>query len=99
VLFYIIFSTIAKAIGLLRLVLIIQFLMSLALVFNLISTRNTIVRTIWQGINALLDPLLAPIRRVLPNASGIDFSPLILLMVLSLVGELFSSIAMLGMGI
>lgn len=96
---YILFSTIAKAIGLLRLVLIIQFLMSLALVFNLISTRNSVVRTIWQGINALLDPLLAPIRRVLPNASGIDFSPLILLMVLSLVGELFSSIAMLGMGV
>ncbi len=95
----IILSTIARAIGLLRLVLIIQFLMSLALVFNLISTRNNIVRTIWQGINALLDPLLAPIRRVLPNASGIDFSPLILLMVLSLVGELIGSIAVMTMGI
>ena len=95
----IILSTIARAIGLLRLVLIIQFLMSLALVFNLISTRNNIVRTIWQGINALLDPLLAPIRRVLPNASGIDFSPLILLMVLSLVGELIGSSAVMTMGI
>ncbi len=95
----IILSTIARAIGLLRLVLIIQFLKSLALVFNLISTRNNIVRTIWQGINALLDPLLAPIRRVLPNASGIDFSPLILLMVLSLVGELIGSIAVMTMGI
>ena len=71
----IILSTIARAIGLLRLVLIIQFLMSLALVFNLISTRNNIVRTIWQGINALLDPLLAPIRRVLPSASSISISP------------------------
>jgi YggT family protein len=99
VLIYIIFSTIAKAIGLLRLVLIIQFLMSMALTFNLINTRNGIVRTIWQGINALLDPLLTPIRRVLPNASGIDFSPLILLLVLSLVGELISSIAMLGLGV
>ena len=98
-LIYIIFSTIAKAIGLLRLVLIIQFLMSMALTFNLINTRNGIVRTIWQGINALLDPLLTPIRRVLPNASGIDFSPLILLLVLSLVGELISSIAMLGLGV
>ncbi len=98
-LLYLIFSTIAKAIGILRLILIIQFLFSLALAFNLVTTRNNIVRTIWQGINALLDPLLAPIRRVLPNASGIDFSPLILLMVLSLIGELISSIAVLGLGV
>ena len=95
-LFYILVSTIAKVIGFVRLVVIIQFLMGLALAFNLISTRNTIVRTIWDALNALLAPLLDPIRRVLPNTGGIDFSPMVLIMIMSLIGELIGSIAMLG---
>lgn len=94
---YLLLSTILKAIALLRLLLIVMFLMSLALVFNLISLRNNVVRTIWQGINALLDPLLNPIRRVLPVAGGVDFSPMILLMVFSLVSELFGSLLYLGL--
>ena len=95
-LFTILMSTIGKMIQLFRLLLIIQFLMSMALVFNLISTRNGFVRTVWQGINALLDPVLNPIRRALPMAGGIDFSPMVLLMVLSLLGELIGGVASLG---
>lgn len=94
---YLLISTLFKAIALLRLILIVQFLLGLALVFNLVSLRNGAVRTIWQGINALLDPLLNPIRRVLPMAGNLDFSPMILLMVLSLFSELFGSLLYLGM--
>ena len=37
---------------------------------------------------ALTEPLLAPIRRVLPSAGGIDFSPMALLLVLRLLKRL-----------
>jgi len=38
------------------------------------------VRSIWQGLNAVTEPLLAPIRNALPNMGGIDISPVILLL-------------------
>jgi YggT family protein len=38
------------------------------------------VRTIWQALNALTEPLLGPIRNAMPNMGGLDISPIILLL-------------------
>jgi YggT family protein len=40
-------------------------------------------------ISALTEPVLAPIRRVLPAVAGMDFSPVVLLVGLSLIRRLF----------
>lgn len=47
--------------------------------FNVVNLNNQFVRQIYNGINGLVEPILAPIRRILPSAGGIDFSPLVLL--------------------
>lgn len=47
--------------------------------FNVINLNNDLVRQLYYGINNLVDPILAPIRRILPSAGGIDFSPIVLL--------------------
>ena len=47
--------------------------------FNVINLNNNLVRQIYYGINGLVEPMLAPIRRILPTAGGIDFSPIVLL--------------------
>lgn len=39
-------------------------------------------------IDKLISPLLEPIRRVLPTAGGLDFSPLVLLFILYLIKHL-----------
>ncbi len=39
-------------------------------------------------LHTLTEPLLAPIRRVLPDAGGLDFSPLILLFGLRMLRSL-----------
>lgn len=39
-------------------------------------------------LDSLVEPLLAPIRRLLPQAGGIDFSPLVLLIVLDIIRRL-----------
>lgn len=36
-------------------------------------------------VNALTEPVLKPIREVLPTSLGIDFSPLVLLLALSII--------------
>ena len=48
--------------------------------FNVINPHNDFVRTIWQALNALTEPLLRPIRRVMPDLGGLDLSPIILLL-------------------
>ncbi len=39
-------------------------------------------------IDSIVEPLLAPIRRILPQTGGIDFSPLVLLIVLDIIRRL-----------
>ncbi|MEQ1538449.1 MAG: YggT family protein [Sphingorhabdus sp.] len=60
-------------------VVIVQFVLSLLLVFNVISLNNNIVASIWQALNAILDPILRPIRKIMPDTGMIDFSPIILI--------------------
>ena len=65
--------------------IIVQFIIGLLLAFNVINTSNQFVVAIYRSINSLLDPILAPIRRVLPSTGAIDFSPLVLLIGLQVV--------------
>ncbi len=47
--------------------------------FNIVNVNNPTVRQISHGLSRLTEPLLAPIRRILPNLGGIDLSPIVLL--------------------
>ena len=66
-------------------VLLIMIIMSWLISFNVINTRNQFVATVWQVLNQLTDPVLKPIRRFMPNFSGLDLSPLAALVLLQLV--------------
>ncbi|MEO0670686.1 MAG: YggT family protein [Pseudomonadota bacterium] len=48
--------------------------------FNVINPHNGFVRSVWQALEAVTEPLLRPIRRMMPDLGGIDLSPLILLL-------------------
>ncbi len=48
--------------------------------FNVINTRNEFVAMIVRVIYQLTEPLLRPIRNLMPNLGGLDLSPLILLL-------------------
>jgi len=76
-----------------RLLLFISYLLSLywwvivagvvlswLMAFNVVNAYNPFVRSLWSGLNAVTEPLLRPIRRVLPDLGGIDLSPIILLL-------------------
>jgi YggT family protein len=70
--------------SLLRIAVIGQFVLSLLLTFNVVSLNNRYVEGLWSGINMLLDPILRPIRRIMPDTGQIDFSPMVLLLLISL---------------
>lgn len=53
--------------------------LSWLLAFGIINPSNRFVRQVIHGLNSMTDPLLNPIRRILPAMGGLDLSPVILL--------------------
>jgi YggT family protein len=68
-------------------VIILVAIMSWLIAFNVINIYNDLVRSIWNGLNAVTEPLLRPIRNAIPNMGGIDISPIILLLVIFLIED------------
>ena len=64
---------------------IIQFVLSLLLSFNVVNRHNGLVDAVWTAINAILDPVLRPIRKIMPATGAIDFSPMVLIILLQIV--------------
>ena len=89
-------STLIQMIGylayILTILVIVQFVLSLLISFNVVNTHNQFVSSLWQALNALLEPLLRPIRRILPDTGSIDFSPMALIIALNLVMMLLGGI-------
>jgi len=69
-------------------VIILVAIMSWLIAFNVINIYNDLVRSIWNGLNAVTEPLLRPIRNILPNMGGIDISPIVLLLLIFLVEDI-----------
>lgn len=57
-------------------------ILSWLIAFNVINTRNQVVAMIADFLYRLTEPVFRPIRNVLPNLGGIDFSPLIVLLII-----------------
>lgn len=73
--------------------IIIQFVIGLLLAFNVVNQSNEFIVAIYRSINALLEPVLGPIRRIMPQTGAIDFSPLVLIILLQVLLILLSSLA------
>ena len=71
---------IAYVINLYEYVVIAAVTLSWLIGFNVINTYNPFVRSLWQAITAMTEPLLKPIRRIMPDLGGLDLSPVILLL-------------------
>jgi YggT family protein len=69
-------------------IIIATAIISWLLAFDVINFRNDLVRSVWNFLNGVTEPLLRPIRNILPNLGGIDVSPIILLLLLFLVEDI-----------
>ena len=76
---------ILKVLDLYVYVVIAAVVMSWLVAFNVVNGSNPIVRQVWHAINVLTEPLLGPIRRIMPNLGGVDISPIILLVAIQFV--------------
>jgi YggT family protein len=69
-------------------VLIASAILSWLVAFNVINTRNRVVYAIGDFLYRITEPLLRPIRRILPNLGGIDLSPVVLILLLIFIRNL-----------
>ncbi len=74
--------------------IIIQFVIGLLFAFNVISPSNQFLAQVYESINRLLDPILRPIRNIMPQTGAIDFSPLVLILLLQIVLIVLSNLAL-----
>ena len=83
----IIFDVIRMILGLLQVVLIIYVVISWLYAFDVVSRRNPFVNSVWEFTRRVSDPLLRPLRRLIPPIGGVDLSVLVMLLILWLLHQ------------
>jgi YggT family protein len=69
-------------------IIIVAVIVSWLIGFNIINGHNDIVRQIRYALFRLTEPVLAPIRRLLPNLGSIDISPIVVLIAIWFIRSL-----------
>lgn len=87
------FQIVDMLLWLLTIIIIAQAILSWLVAFNVINTHSDFVRTLLVALERLTDPLYRPIRRILPDFGGIDFSPMVVLLILFALRTLLSGVA------
>ncbi|MSP48083.1 MAG: YggT family protein [Alphaproteobacteria bacterium] len=62
--------------------LIVWVILSWLVAFNVVNTRNRFVSMVGDFLDRITEPVLRPIRRIMPNLGGIDISPIILILLI-----------------
>jgi YggT family protein len=68
--------------------LIIQAVLSWLVAFGVVNRHNRAVAMVGDFLWRITEPLLRPIRRILPDLGGIDISPVILILLLYFIDNL-----------
>jgi len=61
-------------------IILAHIIMSWLINFQVLNLRQPLVYQIWNGLNALLDPVYSRLRSFLPNMGGLDLAPLVALL-------------------
>lgn len=61
-------------------IILANIIMSWLVNFQVLNLRQPLVAQIWFGLRAILEPIYARIRRVIPPMGGLDLAPLVLLL-------------------
>lgn len=79
---HIIFELIRALLGLMQIVLIVYVVISWLYAFDIVGRRNAFVSTIWEFTRRVSDPMLRPLRRLIPPIAGVDLSVMVMILIL-----------------
>lgn len=75
-------------------VIVAQAILSWLVAFNVINTQNRFVYSLLVGLDRITGPIMRPIRNRLPDFGGIDFSPLVVILLILLAQRLLHGLQM-----
>lgn len=76
-----------RLIGIYIFIIVVSVILSWLIGFNVINRHNRVVDAIWRACSALTEPVMAPVRRMLPDLGGVDISPIIVIVVLEAINR------------
>ena len=74
-------------------IIVIQAILSWLVAFNVINTYNNFVRSFLYALDRITAPLYRPVRRILPDFGGLDFSPIVVLLLIYVIRILLAGVA------
>ncbi len=92
-LFLTLYQIVDYLISIIVVLVIVQFVLSLLISFNVVNMHNDFVAAIWRAVNAILEPVLRPIRRIMPDTGSLDLSPMVLIIGLTIVRIILGNLA------
>jgi len=72
-------------------IIIASAIMSWLVAFGVVNVRNQFIRVIVDFLYRITEPVLRPIRRLLPNLGGIDISPVVALLLIIVIQHLIAN--------
>lgn len=91
---YALFGIVDMILQLLVWVIIGQAIFSWLVAFNVVNTSSGFVRGLLTGLDRVTAPLYRPIRRLMPDFGGIDFSPIVLILAIQVIRKLLEGLAL-----
>ena len=91
--FVTLYQIVSYLISIIVMVVIVQFVLSLLISFNVVNMHNQFVESLWRAVNAILEPILAPVRKFMPDTGAIDFSPMVVIILLTILQIVLRNLA------
>ena len=68
--------------------LIASAILSWLVAFNVVNSRNQVVAMVGDFLYRVTEPVLRPLRNMLPNLGGIDVSPVVVILIIILIKDI-----------
>ena len=91
---YSLFSILDMLLQLVVYLIIAQVIVSWLVAFNVINTQSGFVRSVLTALDRLTAPIYRPIRKVMPDFGGIDFSPIVVLLAIQIIRKLLVGLSL-----
>jgi len=76
------FDIVLLLLNVLSIVVIVQVVVSWLVAFNVLNLQQPFVRAVYTGMERVTAPLYRPIRKIMPDFGGLDFSPIVLILLI-----------------
>jgi YggT family protein len=69
-------------------------IVSWLIAFNVLNTHQPFARNLVLALEKMTEPLYRPVRKILPDFGGLDFSPIVVLLAISILRRLLGGVVL-----